>query len=103
MAAVVTIYYVTIGNSDDKLTQRRWSAYCHSVDLVVRRAANVVHGYWLSETSTQWQNACWCIDVYQARVVPELKDELTDIAAVYEQDAIAWVKAASLEYLRPGV
>lgn len=102
MAGTVTAFYISIGNSDDKLPQMEWAAYCHRVNVEVRKHAMAVHGHWFSEPSQPWQNACWCIEIYQPRYVPELKGALTDIAETYNQESIAWAAVAELEFLRPG-
>jgi hypothetical protein len=40
------IVYVSIGNSDDKLTQREWSMFCLAVDEALSLTPK--HGVWFS-------------------------------------------------------
>lgn len=97
---LVTVY-VSPGNSDDKLTQARWSEYATAVSHACRQAAWEVHGDWASVSTAPWQNACVCIEI-DPRYVPELKRQLADLATVYNQDAIAWSEART-EFIRPRV
>lgn len=58
--------YISIGNSDDRLTQPRWA------DLIgdMRDLLNVgwrdrlqIHGEWFSAPDQPWQNANWCVEI----------------------------------------
>lgn len=98
--ARITVY-VSVGNSDDKLSQAQWSTFCQVVDNRVRRYADVIHGYWHSLPNAPWQNACWCAEVRQSEAV-KLKNRLQDACADFEQDSIAWA-VASTESIRPMV
>src|SRR5687768_6435898 len=57
----VVIYYVCIGNSDDKLSQREWSNFIDDVDEFCEVGFHT-HGRWFSAPDVQWQSACWCIE-----------------------------------------
>jgi hypothetical protein len=96
------IVYISIGNSDDKLTQAEWSEFYRRVDAAVRGGA--VHGAWVSGSASAWQNACWCIEFEPtAMVVTRAGDECTRLEALraglarlageYNQDSIAWAVA----------
>lgn len=103
----MTTVYVSIGNSDDKLTQADWAAFHAAVDGVIRRAARQMHGAWVSPSTDPWQNACWCFEVVadpdpdycQARW---LRGQLTNLAGAYGQDSIAWAEAPNVEFLGSG-
>lgn len=90
--------YISIGNSDDKLSQGLWSAFHHRVNVEVRKASGLVHGHWLSEPSAPWQNACWCVEV-DGHQREQLRETLRHVANVYQQDSIAWADAET-EFLR---
>lgn len=90
--------YISIGNSDDKLTQAVWSAFHHRTDVIVRQHSTTVHGHWLSEPSAPWQNACWCVEIKGGHR-SELRDALRHTAAVYDQESVAWAEAET-EFLR---
>lgn len=85
--------YVSIGNSDDKLTQLQWSCFVNAVDSTIRAYSNTVHGYWLSAPDSQWQNACWCFELGDARSAFALRRYLRLHAHHYSQESIAWAVA----------
>lgn len=93
----VTVY-VSIGNSDDKLTQRQWSAFVLHTHLTISDAAATVHGAWYSGPAVEWQNACWCADIHTDQV-PALKDTLRTLAGEFRQDSIAWAEVPATEFL----
>lgn len=92
--------YVSIGNSDDKLTQARWHEFWVAFRSVVTDRAIRVHGEWLSIGCAPYQNACICFEV-PAGAVNALKTELAEVAAEFGQDSIAWAEAVT-EFLSPG-
>jgi hypothetical protein len=100
----VTVY-ISIGNSDDKLTQAEWHRFYVTVARAIRRAtgsveAPTVHGQWVSEPASAWQNACWCIEPPAlAASVELLKLRLAEIAAEFGQDSIAWAEAPVTEFI----
>ena len=104
--AEVTVY-ISIGNSDDKLTQREWASFVGEVDSSVRwHSQGTVHGFWLSPSNVPWQNACWCVEYEFAgdedtwtEQAEEQKVWLQRLAAKYRQDSIAWA-VAETEFLR---
>lgn len=84
--------YVSIGNSDDKLTQREWSIFYAWIAGSINVYAYQQHGRWLSEPNQPWQNACWCFEIEQQNVDP-LQAALAKHAAEFRQDSIAWAEA----------
>ncbi len=113
------IVYISIGNSDDKLTQREWSEFVADVDRSLRwwcnenastaalnSPAGRIHGHWLSASDSPWQNACWCVEYVDHEDWPEQiagqKTSLARLAAQYRQDSIAWAETPSTEFLTPG-
>jgi len=86
--------YVSIGNSDDKLTQREWALYWHAVNDELEWAAERTHGSWLSCPAEPFQNACWCVEVDEDNV-EDLKHDLAILAARYKQDTIAFAVATT--------
>jgi hypothetical protein len=102
--------YVCIGNSDDKLSQRKWSKYVDEVStaLLPNLGATgspvaAIHGCWHSLPDAPWQNACWCVEVVEhdeTDTVEELQDWLREIAGKYGQDSVAWAEATTT-FLRP--
>lgn len=98
---------ISIGNSDDKLTQARWSAYVAAVRAIINEGAEhgdwQIHGEWFSLPDQPWQNANWCIQLLPKDEVIrggwtveavryELKRRLRVEARLYDQDSIAWTE-----------
>ena len=90
--------YASIGNSDDKLSQQRWSVYAQSFVSTIHRHVSPrylpgqVHGIWYSAPDAPWQNACVCFEATpeQAALV---RQDLEELRKHQEQDSIAWAVA----------
>lgn len=93
----VTTVVVQVGNSDDKLSQERWSFLVDEVAHIVKRDAEAIHFFGLSPGDAPWQNACWVAEVSEARI-PELRQALRVCAWDYGQDSVAWLEG-STEFL----
>lgn len=91
------IAYISIGNSDDKLTQARWAEFYRATNILLRAYGNV-HGQWVSEPASAWQNACWCLEFEDTGPFP-LKKELAGLAKTFDQDSIAWAEVPETEFL----
>lgn len=99
------IVYISIGNSDDKLSQNEWANFYGAVNNEVRRLEGwgaTVHGVWISESNSFWQNACWCVDVggLEAWTVDRAEKNLAEIATQYNQDSIAWAVVEETKFLK---
>lgn len=96
----MTTVYLTIGNSDDKLTQKRWAAFQLRTWRVLERYASATHGSWHSNPGAEWQNACWCIELPDnVDRLFRIRHELRLLASEFEQDSIAWAEAPKVEFL----
>ena len=104
MVARVITAYVSIGNSDDKLTQKEWAKFFAKTRILMNSNNFTVHGEWHSLPQAQWQNACWCVEYDEdLRLVNKEGDVVTlgdhfirrlmELAAEFRQDSIAWAKA----------
>lgn len=91
--------YVSIGNSDGKLSQQDWSYFQERLLWEVRKIGRV-HGVWYSLPNTPFQNMCVCADVVDIDM-PELRTELAKLAARFRQDSIAWAEATTT-FITPG-
>lgn len=105
MAETTKTIYLSIGNSDDKLSQEQWSNFVMLVDArLTPDGYNGIyerHGDWRSIPDAPWQNACWCIVVDgDDGVVAELKRDLANLARRFRQDSIAWAEATT-EFIKP--
>jgi hypothetical protein len=90
--------YVSIGNSDDKLSQARWAMFQMDVARALTGAGAKFHGEWHSHAGSMWQNACWCFEIVPT-VAEKLKLQLGRLANAYDQDSIAWAEAPRTEFL----
>lgn len=98
----MTTIYISIGNSDDKLTQAEWSKFQHAADDAVHMYAAKIHGRWHSWPHDPWQNACWCIEI-DSSAAASLRLHLAHMAFGYRQDSIAWAVAQVTEFITPAV
>lgn len=94
------IVYISIGNSDDKLTQAEWARFLLDVDDAISDGAITVHGRWYSAPRSAYQNACWCAEFHEPDAWHP-KMALQALAATYRQDSIAWAEATT-EFLTLG-
>ena len=94
------IVYVSIGNSDDKLKQVDWAAFHATVNrcILTARGYRGMHGRWVSEPTSPWQNACWCFEIRDSDM-EFLKKDLRSLAQEFDQDSIAWAQAPVTEFL----
>lgn len=92
--------YVSIGNSDDKLSQLQWSQFHLQTHLELHAVASEMHGAWTSGPTSAWQNACWCIEI-EDELVEQAKLELKLLARQFRQDSIAWAEVPVTEFIKP--
>lgn len=100
--------FVSIGNTDNRLTQQRWAAFYTDVDAHIRRLTDgsppyvVIHGRWVSPSTDPYQNACWAFSRNRddSDVVGDLRFMLSLYAKRYGQDSIMWAEAQP-EFLPP--
>jgi hypothetical protein len=93
--------YVSIGNSDDKLSQAEWSEFVTETAARVASCATRIHGFWLSLPHGRWQNACWCLEFTTPGQMDEPREVAAELAAKYRQDSIAWAEISRTEFI-PG-
>ena len=96
----MTTVYVSIGNSDDKLSQREWADFISDTADTIAPAAEQIHGAWFSAPDQPWQNMSICFEIGEASV-DGLKGSLEQLAADYRQDSIAWAVVAETEFIGP--
>jgi hypothetical protein len=91
MSAPQTVY-VTIGNSDDKLTQQQWAFFCAEVNQRVRTLALEVYGAWYSLPNADFRNACWGMLLDEESFI-KLQQDLALSCRAWEQESIAFAVA----------
>jgi hypothetical protein len=88
------VVYISIGNSDDKLTQKEWTAFIVAILARIKPLARAAHGEWFSAPQAPWQNACWCLEFPDdPAVLTEVREVLAEIRDDFRQDSIAFAVA----------
>lgn len=82
---LVTVY-VSINNTDDRLSQGRWAMFHMDMGRNIQAYGGQILGEWFSHVVAMWQTACWKIDV-PPMSVPQLKAVLAGIARAYDEAA----------------
>ena len=90
--------YVSVGNSDDRLSQADWSAYVQQVRIMLGPRARETHGEWYSLPDQPYQNACFCV-VLADPDVPAVQAELTRLREAWGQDSVAWAEAPVTQFI----
>jgi GH35 family endo-1,4-beta-xylanase len=85
--------YLSIGNSDDKLTQREWAQFITRVRAAITGWACQVHGSWFSAPDSMWQNANWCLEFDTEADMKYAREAIITIRRQYRQDSVAWAVA----------
>jgi hypothetical protein len=86
------IVYLSIGNSDDKLSQAEWCQY--GIEMIARVVSiGHTHGAWYSLPHTPYQNACWCVEFTSDADAAEARKVATEVRKKYRQDSVAWAVA----------
>lgn len=97
---------ISIGNSDDKLTQAEWATFIRLTRELLDWDEIQIHGEWFSAPDSPWQNANWCVEIRGAEGVTDgtremLRYDLTKLARQFRQDSIAWTEG-EVEFLTTG-
>ena len=88
---------IQIGNSDDKLTQKRWSQYVIRLSGIIETCGLETHFSGGSNPTAKWQNYCWVVIIYEAKIPIVLK-HLTQLRKEFDQESIA-VTIGKKEYV----
>lgn len=80
---------ILIGNSDNKLTQKEWSAYVKEVSWLVDMLVENIYFSGGSNGDSEYQT--WCI-VFELKNEENFRYHLNNIRKKYKQDSIAFVK-----------
>lgn len=92
--------YISIGNTDDKLSQKQWHDYVNDVNGTIEMYADKIHSYCFSLPNAPWQNCIWCCDFALAIDEKCCKEDLASLAGNYGQDSIAWGPSQT-EFITP--
>ena len=94
----MNVVYISIGNSDDKLTQAEWADFYQRTADLIEAYTHLVHGVWMSAATSQYQNACWAVVPFPKPII-EFKAELSRLGKIFAQDSIAWAECPETEFL----
>ncbi len=92
--------YVSIGNSDGKLTQAEWAIFVSRVRLAIAGYAEAIHGKCYSASHAFKQNAIFSFEI-EPEDAAMLREDLRVLATKYQQDSIAWAHVLEVELLKP--
>jgi hypothetical protein len=92
--------YISIGNSDDKLSQADWSLFVANVHHLLSCSVTATHGEWYSLPGAPFQNACFCVEFSSQEQVESVKSALAGWAKSYRQESIAWADAETT-FIKP--
>lgn len=100
------LVYVTIVNSDDKLSQRQWCMYVSDLRQFAGQWAKEVHFLGYSPPEAAWQNACVSFTCHMplryADVVEMMRADLRVLAGRWQQESIAFLAlAGGAELVKP--
>lgn len=90
---VLTVF-VSIGNVGSVLDYRQWSAFHGEMAEMMERAGATFQDWWFSPPTSDWQTACWCVDI-KPGIAERLKGELAAIGAQYGRGMVAWNEVSS--------
>lgn len=99
MADTLTAY-ITIGNSDNKLSQQDWSAYCYLVEKLVQSYATHVFFMGYTLPNGDYQNACFSFAT-TPEVMTMIRGSLRNVARQFRQDSIALAVVGEVEMVKP--
>lgn len=95
---MTTTVYVSIGNSDDKLTQAEWAAFVRAFVKTMRANTTQIYGEWYSNPDSAYQNACIAAAIPDEHV-GWLRAALLSLREEFRQDSIAWAEVPKTEFI----
>lgn len=96
--------YLTIGNTDDKLTQAEWAKFIGDVNaslILAKMDGGTVQFAGHSFPDAPWQNALWCIQIPDDTAADALKTRMAQLARRHRQDSIAWAQVDKVDMVTP--
>ena len=93
-----TTITICIGNTDDKLPQARWSAYCAAISDILWENQADIQFYGHSLANATWQNATWVVITESEEQFNNIQTRLMTARQAYDQDSIAFV-AGQTEFI----
>lgn len=84
---------IQIGNTDNKLSQQKWSSFCRDLQTVCS-ARGEIHFSGGSAIDAPWQNYCICLNVNED-AVDEFRECIKKLRTEYAQDSAAWLQGTT--------
>ena len=78
---------VSVGNTDNKLTQQEWAQFVDEIRIVIARYRDHVHFFGGPSNWQPWQNVACIVEIAPIDV-GDFKLELIDVRKKYGQDSI---------------
>ena len=78
---------VSIGNTDNKLSQQEWNLFVTQVNDVLKHYGKI-HFFGGASNWEPWQNVAWIVEVAYAADVSNFSVALEALRVKYNQDAI---------------
>ena len=75
---------VSIGNSDDRLTQKEWNQFVEDMNDLLADSGKV-HFFGGSSTFAPWQNVAWIVELREAPIA--VMARISEIREKYKQDS----------------
>lgn len=91
-------FYVTIGNSDDKLSQEAWSEFIDTTIHTIDTLTTGWEGQWYSSPISEFRNACFAFHLEDEAAFEELKMDLNELREHFNQDSIT-LATAEVEFI----
>lgn len=77
---------VSIGNSDNKLTQQEWAQFVKAIGELLKSYETMRFFFGGSENYAPWQNVCWLCQVNDLQL-SEIKNGIRNIREIYGQES----------------
>lgn len=94
------VVFVSIGNSDNKLTQAEWNQYCLEVETYCDHLSTRFYAKCYSLSNAPFQNAVFSMEC-PATTISSLRSCLSMAANKYRQDSIAMNVCDSTDMVSP--
>ena len=88
---------IIIGNSDNKLSQLRWSNFVDAVDKAIATFKGKPQFSGGSHSNAPWQNYAWVFLLDdEPLVTSSFTRQLVELRSRYEQDSVAWIEGETV-------
>lgn len=87
------LVYVSVSNTDQRLTMQEWAEFAAEVAATLRDYAGSLFLDWYSPPASARQGAVWAVKMDAAHRLP-LRERLDRLRVKYRQDEVAWADGA---------